>query len=882
VKGMWRALTIDDIFSTLNVQNRDRKTEFISAIRYDDQNIYLIGVPVDDERYPHLYRNCAVVIHTTTIFDKTTDFSMEFNLPPDEYFYGMSLHENNNDIFLYGTSIYHSNDGGYTFKLKTKLFIPEPGDTLRQPEYFTELISTHYRSIVYFITNLYNVYYGNTSVARYLPLNWAHLAPNQLIKYFINSHGKLSILDYSLGSLDSNTNNKINSYYSLNRIFSSGTIPTKAIMEFSNFNSIAFESPFPMVPILRNDHDIWLYGYNVDSPFDDIYTGYIITTKNTEDRLLIFDINKRKNMLRVIPENGFTHEVRNDPLEISLHNRKQKFSSTEYIDFDSFTIPLKKNAKVTIRTKDMNSRIWTKGDVNKVIVVSGGSFIIRRIVDDRTVLAELVFPLPRWMDIKGDIPPNTIYLSWEIYDLRGTIVHDTPLSYKVYLTEASSHELKENDIVTISLNNDNNFFTYEKMNDIVVIGDIDIDKYIIGEIVNTNGPKADIKINRLGGTIYQKENQDFTILKSRKTFENNKSLLDLNTMDRMWSLKMDNCHWNNLEMTEIPDINYIDYNGELNITVKVNTDNSNIKAAEHYQANSQFFMTLSNPNILQYENSNSYGNSKVVLNLNLKDIGKSGMNILNIFPLQNSIYCDTELPIKYIFNQCPPTRVIVPDLGDQDDSEYEKKLMELPYNYRPPSYLGNDVPVSDAFYHAHPEKDRIKNRFKVSKQSGKYKQCEGKSNRQECQCTDEQKTSMLMKNSDCIEKVLKLYQTNQYQLKFFIKEYGKETVVLDKPFNITELNNRTDYCISDCTNDNKSVYDPLSDTIVWRGEELYHFKIEVDYYYCVLSTEMIYYIIKPNPGFSIETSVMCLVCFVFIVWILGTYIFYYINKVKGR
>jgi len=109
----------------------------------------------------------------------------------------------------------------------------------------------------------------------------------------------------------------------------------------------------------------------------------------------------------------------------------------------------------------MKSRIWTKGDVNKVIVVSGGSFIIRRIVDNRTVLAELVFPLPRWMDIKGDIPPKTIYLSWEIYDLRGTIVYDTPLSYKVYLTEASSHELKENDVVTISLNNDNNFFTYE-------------------------------------------------------------------------------------------------------------------------------------------------------------------------------------------------------------------------------------------------------------------------------------------------------------------------------------------------------------------------------------------------------------------------------------
>jgi len=94
----------------------------------------------------------------------------------------------------------------------------------------------------------------------------------------------------------------------------------------------------------------------------------------------------------------------------------------------------------------------------------------------------------------------------------------------------------------------------------------------------------------------------------------------------MWFLKMDGCHWNNLEMTELPDINYIDLNGELNITVNVNTDNSNIKTAEYYQASTQFFMTLSNPNILQYENSNSYGNSKIAINLNIKDIGKSVCN----------------------------------------------------------------------------------------------------------------------------------------------------------------------------------------------------------------------------------------------------------------
>ncbi|OUM66398.1 hypothetical protein PIROE2DRAFT_6446, partial [Piromyces sp. E2] len=148
---------------------------------------------------------------------------------------------------------------------------------------------------------------------------------------------------------------------------------------------------------------------------------------------------------------------------------------------------------------------------------------------------------------------------------------------------------------------------------------------------------------------------------------------------------MDDCHWVNLEMTELPNINYIEHNGELNITLNVNTDNSNIKAIDHYQFNSQFFMTLSNPNILDFENNNYYGNSKISLNLNIRDKGISGMNILNIFPSHNSIFCDKDLPIKYIFNQCPPTRIIVPDfeLEDQDilygkGDLYDKKVMELP------------------------------------------------------------------------------------------------------------------------------------------------------------------------------------------------------------
>ncbi|KAG4108770.1 hypothetical protein H8356DRAFT_918507 [Neocallimastix lanati (nom. inval.)] len=806
VKGLWRATTIDDILTTLAIQHKDPRTEFISAVRFNNQNVYFIGIPVDKPGYHQVYRNCAVVIHTTDIFDKTNDYSMEFNLPEDEYFYGMALHENNFDIFIYGTSIYHSNDGGYTFKLKSRLLQPSINNSSQQPEYFTEFKSSYQSSSVYFITNQLNVYYGNTSITRFLQLPWAHLDPNQLIKFMINEHGTLSILDYSLGSLDSNLDDQMNSLYPLNQIFFSGTIPTKSIIEYSNFNALEFDEPFPLVPILRNELDIWLYAYGKDSPFHDAYIGYIINLKDTNDRLLIYDVSNNKNMLRVIPKGSFTHESRVDPLEITIHaHHNLEFSSADYINFNSYVKPLVQESIVTLTLiGNEGGRVWTKGDINKSVIVNEGSFIIRKIRSNREAIAELIFPLSQWMDTKKGIPHKSIFTTWDIYDLRGTIVDDSLVYFK-------------------------------------------------------------IKIYKLNGNIYQMEKQDFSIIKSRNVYSNNKSLLDFSTMEQSWALKMDDCHWNSLKMTNIPDIYYLDYNGELNITINVNSDSSNIKAANHYQSTSQFYMTFSNPNIISYTNNNYYGNSELALNLQIKDVGIKGMNILNVFPVHNSIFCKNELPIKYIFNQCPPTRIIVPDfeLEDQDilhgsGDAYNKKVMTLPYNYRPPSYLGTDVPIEDTFYHAHPGKERIKNRFKVSKNSGKYKQCEGKSNRQECGCTNDQKRSMLIKNSDCIENVIKLYQTNNYQLKFFVKEYNKETIPLDIPFNITELNNRTDYCISDCGNEDKHTYDPNKDKIVWR-----------------------YYIIQPNPGFSIETSIMCLVCFAFIIWILLTYIYYCIMKVKG-
>jgi len=65
------------------------------------------------------------------------------------------------------------------------------------------------------------------------------------------------------------------------------------------------------------------------------------------------------------------------------------------------------------------------------------------------------------MDTKKGIPHKSIFTTWDIYDLRGTIVDDSLVYFKVYLTDTSTPELQPGDTATISLNAERNFFIYD-------------------------------------------------------------------------------------------------------------------------------------------------------------------------------------------------------------------------------------------------------------------------------------------------------------------------------------------------------------------------------------------------------------------------------------
>ena len=156
---------------------------------------------------------------------------------------------------------------------------------------------------------------------------------------------------------------------------------------------------------------------------------------------------------------------------------------------------------------------------------------------------------------------------------------------------------------------------------------------------------------------------------------------------------------------------------------------------------------------------------------------------------------------------CPPTRTLKwnfpltqsqllngteATLGSLNDS----LIYSLPSNYRPPSSLGNNIPTTSNFYNAAPDQPKYNNRFDISKRTGVYKNCLGKSTRTQCACSDEARYLMQQDQSDCVDKVIKVLYVEKFVPKFVISQSGLPTVFLTSRYTLTELNSRTDYCLS--------------------------------------------------------------------------------------
>jgi cation channel sperm-associated protein subunit beta len=217
---------------------------------------------------------------------------------------------------------------------------------------------------------------------------------------------------------------------------------------------------------------------------------------------------------------------------------------------------------------------------------------------------------------------------------------------------------------------------------------------------------------------------------------------------------------------------------------------------------SKLMVSLSNPSQIDYDiersNTDTLDNIEQ-LTIHITDLGQTGTTLLSYRPTFASLMCFNPPKTLKIVNGCPPTRLInykkpLPDNellnGNPILLGSELLLQELPFNYRPPSDFGIDVPVTDNIYNADPSKPMYKNRYSVSKATGQYKKCLGKNIKSQCNCNERQQISMVQADSDCISKVIKVYFEKPFIPEFVINEYGKIPEELLSIYNNQYLSNQ--------------------------------------------------------------------------------------------
>lgn len=224
---------------------------------------------------------------------------------------------------------------------------------------------------------------------------------------------------------------------------------------------------------------------------------------------------------------------------------------------------------------------------------------------------------------------------------------------------------------------------------------------------------------------------------------------------------------------------------------------------------------------------------------------------------------------------CPPTkklRFLYPVLfslndflnGEVTDSKGIVRNLRLPFNYRAPSSRGKAIPMSENTYNVDPQKPLYKTTYAVTRNTLRYKQCEGKHYRSECGCTDQMRGSSLIAHSDCIDTVYRMLFSETLTPRFVVLQEGREARPLNFPFYLEELNQRKDFMMLSPSDLKFSAISStvlerdLNSSIQFEGSGLYHFRAHVvqeNYTFCSLTDEFLVFVVDTPLPFPVNDVV---------------------------
>ncbi|XP_022784623.1 cation channel sperm-associated protein subunit beta-like [Stylophora pistillata] len=224
--------------------------------------------------------------------------------------------------------------------------------------------------------------------------------------------------------------------------------------------------------------------------------------------------------------------------------------------------------------------------------------------------------------------------------------------------------------------------------------------------------------------------------------------------------------------------------------------------------------------------------------------------------------CPPDKKLRFLY----PTSFSLDAFLDSEitDSKGIVRNMKVPSNYRTPSSRGKAIPMSENAYNVDPQKPLYKTTYTITRMTLRYKQCKGKKFRSDCGCTRQMRGSSLVEHSDCIDTVYRVMFSEKITPRFVVSQEHKEDEPLRFPFYLEELNQRKDFIVlspSDLTFVGISspvLEQSLNSSIQFEGSGLYHFRAQIvqeNYTFGILTDEFVVFVVDAPLPFPVKDVV---------------------------
>lgn len=297
----------------------------------------------------------------------------------------------------------------------------------------------------------------------------------------------------------------------------------------------------------------------------------------------------------------------------------------------------------------------------------------------------------------------------------------------------------------------------------------------------------------------------------------------------------------------------------------------------------------------------SFLNTSLTVLISQKPLA-TGASSLTVLLRDSSLFCKSTSFTISIHSGCPPSkklRYIYPstfsDASFLDskaiDSKGVQRNFKLPYNYRPPSARGKAIPLTSNIYNVDSKQPHYKDAYSITKETVQYKQCQGANERTACGCTRGMRRSSSEMYSDCIDTVYRILFTEKLMPKFTVSRHERETVKLDSPYYLKEMNNRINY---EVLNPSKKTFpgipyiimeEKLNSSVEFLGSGLFHFRAHVvrdNYTFCELTDEFVVFVVDTPLPYPVKDIVMActVMAFSFMLYLIYLIFFHGKKKIK--